>query len=162
VRSAGLASPPTPLDRLAMLVATAAGAGYAPVAPGTVGSALACVVLWAVPFSRAGLVAFLLAVILVGTWAAERTEQRLAVKDPGAIVIDEVAGMTLAVLAFPRTVPVLAAGFVLFRILDVVKPFPANVAQRPRGGVGVMLDDLVAGAYALGALAVSRALLRWP
>jgi phosphatidylglycerophosphatase A len=150
------------LDRIALAVATAGGAGYSPVAPGTAGSAVAVLLLWLIPFSRGSLVAFLLAVVVVGTWAAHRAERLLGGKDPGAIVIDEVAGMTLSVLAFPLTVPVLAAGFVLFRLFDVVKPPPAHASQRLRGGVGVMVDDLIAGAYALAALAVARQLLGWP
>lgn len=85
-------------------------------------------------------------------------------KDPGVIVIDEVAGMTLSVLVFPLplTVPVLLAGFVLFRVFDVVKPFPANRLQAVPGGVGVMIDDLVAGLYALVVLLVLRAIAGWP
>ncbi len=125
-------------------------------------SALTALVLWLVPFSRSGIVAFLVAVIVVGTWAAERAERVLGGKDPGAIVIDEVAGMTLSVLAFPLTAPVLLAGFVLFRLFDVVKPPPANASQRLRGGVGVMIDDLIAGAYALAVIALARLVIGWP
>jgi len=145
-----------------MLIATAGGAGKVPVAPGTAGSALTALVLWLVPFSRPGLVLFLAAVTLVGTWAAGRAEQALGTKDPGAIVIDEVAGMTLSVVIFPLTAPVLAVAFVLFRVFDVLKPFPARSAQRLPGGLGVMVDDLVAGAYALAVLALARRLFAWP
>jgi phosphatidylglycerophosphatase A len=115
-----------------------------------------------VPFSRPGLIAFFLVVTLVGTWAAHVAEPMLGEKDPGAIVIDEVAGMTLSVLWLPLTVPVLLAGFVLFRIFDVVKPFPANRLQALRGGVGVMIDDLVAGLYALVVLMALRRVVGWP
>ena len=131
-------------------------------APGTVGSALAVLVLWAVPFSRAGLLLFFVAVILGGTWAAHRAERLLGGKDPGAIVIDEVAGMTLTVLPFALTPAVLAVGFVLFRIFDIVKPFPAHVSQRLGGGIGVMVDDLIAGLYALVVIVIGRALFAWP
>ena len=151
-----------PVDRLAVGIATLGGAGYSPVAPGTVGSALTVLVLWLVPFSRWGLVAFCLLVTIVGTWAAERAERVLGGKDPGAIVIDEVAGMTLSVLAFPLTAPVLLTGFVLFRLFDVVKPPPARQSQQLRGGIGVMIDDLIAGAYALAVLVVARSALGWP
>ena len=101
-------------------------------------------------------------VTLVGTWAAQRAERLIGTKDPGAIVIDEVAGMTLSVLAFPPTIGVLITGFLLFRVFDVVKPFPARTSQRLRGGVGVMIDDLIAGGYALLLLVIARALLGWP
>jgi phosphatidylglycerophosphatase A len=149
-------------DRLAVAVATGLGAGYAPVAPGTAGSALGAAVLRLVPFSRAGLLAYFAAVTLAGLWASHRAERLLGGKDPGRIVIDEVAGMTLTVLFLPLTARVVGAGFVLFRILDIVKPFPARGSQRLSGGPGVMVDDLIAGAYGLGALALLRALVRWP
>ena len=158
----GTAGTATVLDRLALLIATVFGAGYSPIAPGTAGSAVAVLILWLVPFSRGGLVLFLVAVVVIGTWAADVAERRLGGKDPGAIVIDEVAGMTLSVIAFPLTPGVLLAGFVLFRIFDVVKPPPARESQRFRGGVGVMIDDVIAGLYALAILAVSRAVLGWP
>ena len=155
-------APRSPLDRVALAIATVGGVGWAPVAPGTVASALTLVVLWLVPFSRLALVAFFVAVTLIGTWAAERTERALGRKDPGVIVIDEVAGMTLSVLALPLTVSVLAVAFVLFRVFDVVKPSPAGQAQALPGGIGVMVDDLVAGLYALVIVAALRALLGIP
>jgi len=121
-----------------------------------VASAATAVVLWLLALSWPSLVLALVAVSVLGTWAADVAERALEVKDPGAIVVDEVAGMTLSVLLVPLTPAVLVAGFVLFRIFDVVKPFPANVAQRLPGGVGVMLDDLVAGLYALLLLLFAR------
>ena len=150
------------LDRVALAIATGGGAGYAPVAPGTVGSAITALVLWCLPWSRSALVMFLIVVVLAGVWASQRAERVLADKDPGAIVIDEVAGMTVSVVALPLTWPVLVTGFVLFRIFDVVKPFPAGASQRVTGGVGVMIDDLIAGAYALGGVALARWVLGWP
>jgi phosphatidylglycerophosphatase A len=92
----------------------------------------------------------LLAVVTVlGTWAAGEAERALGGKDPGAIVVDEVAGMTLSVLTVPLTPAVLLVGFLLFRVFDILKPFPARDAQRLPGGLGVMVDDLLAGLYAL-------------
>lgn len=149
-------------DRVALLVATGCGAGRAPVAPGTAGSAVAVLLLWLIPFSRAGLVLFFLAAALGGMWAAHRAERVLGARDPGAIVIDEVAGMTLSVLSLPLTLPVLAVAFLLFRVFDIAKPFPARLSQRLPGGAGVMADDLIAGLYALATLALSRWLFRWP
>ena len=138
------------------------GVGYAPLAPGTVASVVTVIFLGLVPLSRAGLVVFLLLVVIVGTWAAHRAERVIGGKDPGAIVIDEVAGMTLSVVAFPLTTEVLAAGLALFRVFDVLKPSPARESQRIRGGVGVMIDDLIAGLYALAIIALSRSLTGWP
>ena len=131
-------------------------------APGTAGSAVAVLILWVVPFSRAGLLLFLVAVTLVGTWAAHRAERLLGAKDPGVIVIDEIAGMTLAVAPFTPTLAVLAVGFVLFRVFDVTKPFPARASQHAAGGIGIMVDDLIAGLYALIVIVIGRAIFAWP
>jgi phosphatidylglycerophosphatase A len=151
------------LDRVAIAVATVCGAGRAPIAPGTVASAITVVVLALVPFTQTALIGFFVVVTLGGIWASQRAERGLgAGKDPGTIVVDEVAGMTLSVLLLPLTWPVLLAGFVLFRIFDVVKPFPANVSQRLPGGLGVMADDLIAGVYALVILVAMRSLVGWP
>jgi phosphatidylglycerophosphatase A len=147
---------------VAVALATVGGVGWAPIAPGTVASALTAVVLWLVPFSRAGLVVFFVAAAVIGTWAAQHAERALGGKDPGAIVIDEVAGMTLAVLLLPLTPAVLTLAFLLFRLFDIVKPAPARQAQALPGGVGVMVDDLVAGLYALVIVAALRALVGWP
>ena len=103
-----------------------------------------------------------MAVTVAGTWAAHRAERAIGVKDPGVIVIDEVAGMTLSVVPFVLTPAVLAVGFVLFRIFDVTKPFPARGSQRITGGVGVMVDDLIAGLYALLVIVIGRAVFAWP
>jgi phosphatidylglycerophosphatase A len=154
--------PLTAVQRLALLISTVGGVGHAPLAPGTVASALTALALGVLSPSRLALVVMLLAVILVGTWAAQEAERSLGGKDPGAIVVDEVAGMTLAVLTLPLTPAVLIAGFLLFRVFDIVKPYPANALQRLPGGVGVMIDDLVAGLYALLLLLLARALVGWP
>lgn len=128
-------------------------------APGTVASALTAALLWLLPLSAASHLGLLAVLVAVGTWAAHRAETVLGRKDPGPIVIDEVAGMTLAVLAMPLTPAVLGAGLLLFRLFDITKPPPAGAAERLPGGLGVMADDLVAGVYALGVLAMGRALL---
>jgi phosphatidylglycerophosphatase A len=115
-----------------------------------------------VPVSRLPLALFVVLVTIVGTWAADRAEPLLGEKDPGAIVIDEVAGMALSVLVFPLTPAVLIAGFLLFRVFDVVKPAPARQSQNLPGGVGVMIDDLIAGAYTILVLVIARAAFGWP
>jgi len=150
------------LDHVAFLVATWCGAGYAPVASGTVGSAIALVLLWLIPFTLTALTVSLVVVVAAGLWAGGRVERVLGQKDPGIIVVDEVAGMMLSVLLLPRTVPVLLVAFVLFRLFDVWKPFPARESQALTGGLGVMIDDLIAGAYALILVMGSRALFGVP
>jgi phosphatidylglycerophosphatase A len=132
------------------------------VAPGTVGSAVALLVLWLIPSTTPARVGFLLAVTVVGIAAAARVERMSGTKDPSIIVIDEVAGMTLSVLVLPLTPGVALVAFLLFRLFDVVKPFPANVSQALPGGLGVMVDDLIAGAYALLVVLGLRAWLGVP
>jgi phosphatidylglycerophosphatase A len=130
--------------------------------PGTIGSFLTVLVLWLVPFTRVSLGTTLVVVTTAGIWAASRVERALVRKDPGLIVIDEVAGMLLSVLLLPRSLPVLGTAFLLFRLFDVWKPFPANWSQSLAGGLGVMLDDLIAGLYTLILVMGARALLGVP
>lgn len=123
--------------------------GYLPVAPGTAGSLLALGVLWVLSLPPLGLALLLLGVVAVGGWASSRAERLIGQKDPSPVVVDEVAGMVLSVLALPRQLVPFLAAFFLFRVLDILKPFPARQSQALSGGLGVMLDDLVAGAYTL-------------
>lgn len=156
---------PAPRTRgLAFWYATFFGSGLSPKAPGTVGSA-ASFVLWApvvlleLPWwARLLLVAF---VFLTGIPASTRTQQIMQKEDPGAIVIDEVAGQGLALLLAGPSVASLVAGFALFRLFDIAKPWPVSAADRVGGGFGVMADDLVAGGYALVGLVVLERWL-WP
>jgi phosphatidylglycerophosphatase A len=132
------------------------------VAPGTVASGLTALGIWLVAPSLPALGLFVIGMAVAGTWAAHVAERALGAKDPGAIVVDEVAGMALSVLACPPTPGPLVVGFFLFRLFDIVKPYPANALQRLSGGAGVMIDDLVAGLYALLVLAAARATVGWP
>jgi len=149
-------------DRLAFAIASVGGAGCSPVAPGSLASFVTLIALWLVPFNRPALLWTLVAVTALGVWAASRVERVLGLKDPGMIVIDEVAGMLLSVLTLPRTIPVLITAFVLFRVFDIWKPFPARESQSLSGGLGVMLDDLIAGVYALILVMGARALFGMP
>lgn len=172
-------------DYLALAVATC-GVGYLPLAPGTFGSLLGLGLyillrsaflgfLFRVGASRGWNllhIAYLLvtlellailAIAVLGTWAASRTEQLSAKKDPGKVVIDEVAGQLVALTSMPMEVGswwTIILAFGLFRFFDIVKPYPARRLESLHGGLGIMADDLVAGVYAaLGvALVVS---LRW-
>jgi len=138
---------------LAMLVATVGGIGYVPVAPGTAGSLVAVPLLplLAGLRARAPLAGWAAvgAILLLALWAADRADRIFVGHDDGRIVIDEVAGMVVAGLLVPGTWSAAALVLVLFRILDVVKPWPANVIDRRVAfGLGVVGDDLVAGVYA--------------
>lgn len=139
-----------PGDRIAVAIATALGFGRAPVAPGTFGSLPGLLLAWAL-FTAAGpwaVVAGAAVVTGVGTWAAGRAARLWSAEDPGAVVVDEVAGQMVALFFLEPTGAVLAASFVLFRVLDVVKPWPASRLERLPGGSGIMADDLAAGAIA--------------
>ena len=141
---------PRPLsDRLAMVLATGFGAGYGPIAPGTWGSLPGLAIAWA--FGRTGpawgVPCAAIVVAALGVWAAGRAASILGESDPGRVVVDEIAGQLVTVSFLPGTLPLLAAGFVLFRILDVWKPWPADRLEELPGGAGIMADDLAAGVY---------------
>lgn len=146
------------------MLASVFGAGYAPVASGTVGSLVTVVAIWLLPLTRLRIAVALVVVTLIGIWAGSRVERVLGRKDPGVIVIDEVAGMLLSVilLPLPPTIPVLITAFLLFRLFDIWKPFPARESQALTGGVGVMVDDLIAGVYALVLVLGAQALFGFP
>jgi phosphatidylglycerophosphatase A len=136
------------MDRLALFVATAGYVGYAPIAPGTAGSIVGLVLFMVIRWIDSTAVeASVIGVALVlGMWAASKVERQLG-KDPSVVVIDEVVGM-LITLAFLDVGPVaMVIGFILFRVLDVIKPFPAGRLEDLHGGPGIMLDDVMAGLY---------------
>jgi len=137
-----------------MAIATGLYTGYLPKAPGTWGS-LAGVLLYLL-LAGLPLPAYLLAIavlLMVGTFTAGEAEKILDQKDPQVVVIDEIVGM-LITLAGTRLEPLLLlAGFLLFRFFDILKPFPINfIDQRFHGGLGIMLDDIVAGLFSLALL----------
>ncbi|MGE5545358.1 MAG: phosphatidylglycerophosphatase A [Solirubrobacterales bacterium] len=146
----------------ATLVATWLGAGLLPRAPGTWGSAAALPFAWLlVGWGGAwALGAATVVVTLAGWWAAAVYVRRTGVADPGEIVVDEVAGQWLVLLFVPADPLLYALGFVVFRVLDIWKPWPAGWADRHiEGGFGVMADDLLAALY--GTAIMAAATLAW-
>jgi phosphatidylglycerophosphatase A len=151
-------------DYLALGIATC-GVGYLPVAPGTWGSLLGVGLYFLIRFlylswGQTGRVGFLVieltaitAITLAGVWAGTRTEQLLGRKDPGKVVIDEVAGqlislIPISLLILRPDVWLVMIAFVSFRVFDIIKPFPARRFESLKSGWGIMADDLVAGVYA--------------
>ena len=144
-------------DVLALVIATC-GVGYLPLMPGTFGSLLSVYLF--IVLSRVFVGRFLVAAVLVGIvvvtfagiWAGTRTEALSGRKDPGKVVIDEVAGQLIALLPLTFFISwsriAVIVSFILFRFFDIVKPYPANQLQELEGGMGIMCDDLIAGAYA--------------
>ena len=142
------------MNAAAVFLASFGFVGYFPIAPGTAGS-LAALVLYAF-IKWIGVPAVELSAIVVvfglGVWSAHGTELALGRKDPGIVVIDEVLGMLITLALLPLSLTGIALGFLFFRILDVVKPYPAAQLEHIHGGLGIMADDAVAGLYAHVAL----------
>ncbi len=137
------------------LLATWFGAGLLPKAPGTWGSLAALPCAWGIMYYTGwtGLAVASVLVFLIGWWSAHMFEKKAGVKDPGAVVIDEVAGQWLVLLPAGLDWRLYIIGFILFRIVDIFKPWPACWFDRNvHGGLGIMLDDVVAALYGLGAL----------
>ncbi len=176
-------------DYLALAIATC-GVGYFPIAPGTLGSLVGAglyLAVWAWLYrvleanalrgrlsllyiftpQLALMLLLTLLVTVVGIWAASRTEKLLQRKDPSIVVIDEVAGQMIALLSGPFWLPTwwsILSAFILFRIFDIWKPYPIRRLEALESGLGVMADDVVAGAYALiaNSILISGYLLVFP
>ena len=149
------------LDLLARLIATVFGSGYSALAPGTVGSAVGVLLFWpmataAWPWQAAASVIL----FVVGSLAAGRVARQVDRKDPSIVVVDEVVGQWVALTALPFTPFTAGLGFLLFRVMDIVKPWPARDLEGVPGGWGIMADDVAAGIYAN--LVVRASLLVWP
>ncbi|HEX8142826.1 MAG TPA: phosphatidylglycerophosphatase A [Pyrinomonadaceae bacterium] len=174
----------TARDWLALGLATC-GVGYLPLAPGTWGSAVGvclyllfnaiCARLIAYGLPRglspaalaslrtSGLLLIVTALSLVGIWAASRGESLLGRKDPGAVVVDEVAGQLLAFAFVPYDAGawVILVGFLAFRAFDIWKPYPIRRLEALPSGLGIMADDLLAGAYAAMLVSLSMTIQLW-
>jgi phosphatidylglycerophosphatase A len=144
------------------VIATGAGAGFAPVAPGTLGAIEGVIIFFifnalannsaslAPRLSVALFIAINVALFIIGVWASSRACEICALEDPGQVVIDEVSGQLIALvplIAAPSVAGILVA-FLLFRLFDIFKPYPIRKLERLRAGLGVMADDALAGIYA--------------
>jgi phosphatidylglycerophosphatase A len=136
------------VKRIALFIATTAGVGYAPVAPGTFGSAAGLVIWAALPHTTLVQALAIAIVFALGSWSGTIAEHHFGKTDPGQVVIDEVMGMLLTLFLNPVGWIGAIAGFLLFRIADVIKPWPANALEALPGGLGVMADDGMAAVYA--------------
>lgn len=136
-------------SRVALILSTWFGAGYAPVAPGTFGT-LAAVPLVIPMGILGGWYGLVVLIVVTGTgiWASHRSRELLGREDPSQVVIDEVAGYLLTLFLLPINWITLTAGFFLFRFFDILKPWPVNRAEQLKGGLGIVADDLLAGIYA--------------
>jgi len=150
------------MNRLGVLIATVGGAGFFPVAPGTVGSAIGIAVYlvtsrWPLIWQAGGLGVL----TIVGIWAAGVAAVHFKREDPGHVIIDEVAGQLVTLYATHAGIGLAVVGFFLFRVLDIIKPWPARQFERLPGGLGIVADDLMAGVYGnIGIRLLAFALLR--
>ncbi len=136
-------------ERLAFALATGFGSGYSPIAPGTAGSAVGLVFVWGMSYlNLPGQIAAVIVVSVLSVIAADIVARSTGLKDPGLVVADEIAGMMVTMIAIPFTLKTAVLGFILFRVMDVVKPPPARQFERFKGGIGIVADDLMAGVYA--------------
>jgi phosphatidylglycerophosphatase A len=148
------------MKKLGWVLATWFGCGLSPVAPGTVGT-IGALPLWLL-VRRGGPLAVLLtalAITAIGVWASNVVVRDSKEKDPQRVVIDEVAGVLIALAAAGPTPAHAALAVVLFRVFDMTKPFPANRAEKLPEGWGVMMDDVVAGLMAALVVSLVR---HWP
>jgi len=137
------------MRRLALFISTCGYVGYAPVAPGTFGSAVGLAAFYAVRSTGSTVVEVLAIVVLfvLGIWAGTIAEHHFGGIDPGPIVLDEVVGMLITLFLLPVNGVGAFVGFLVFRVLDVIKPFPSARFEKLPGGLGVMADDAMAAIY---------------
>lgn len=136
-------------EKTVMLLATGGHVGNIPFAPGTFGSLAGLPLCFFLSLCGTSFVAiFIIAFIVLSIWVAQEAEKLMEEKDPGCIVIDEIAGIMVTLLGLPFDPFTVVAGFLIFRILDIFKPFPARLLERTiPGGAGVVLDDIAAGIW---------------
>jgi phosphatidylglycerophosphatase A len=146
------------MRRLGLFIATCGYIGYAPIAPGTFGSAAGLVVFYLVRYTGSSWIELGAIVVLfaLGVWSGTEAEHHFGGVDPGPVVLDEVVGMLVTLALLPVNVVGAIVGFLVFRVLDVVKPWPSAQFERLPGGLGVMADD---GMAALYGNAIMRALI---
>jgi phosphatidylglycerophosphatase A len=143
--------------RLALFICTFGYVGYAPVAPGTVGSLAGLVVYGLLRLAQAPPLVDLVVIValfVAGVWSGTQAERHFGGTDPGPGVIDEVVGMLVTLWLLPATWTVAVLGFLIFRVFDVIKPWPAGRLESLHGGLGMMADDVMAAIYANLALRV--------
>jgi len=146
---------------VALALATSAGIGYIPFAPGTFGSLAGLLLWWLLPVSWGAQLVVIGGLFVLGSWSAGVAERHFSSTDPGPVVIDEVMGMLVTLFLNPVGWIGATIGLLLFRASDIVKPYPANRLEQLHGGVGVMADDLMAAIYANLALRAGLGLWNW-
>jgi len=148
------------MNRFILLLASGLGAGFSPFAPGTAGTLVAIPI--ELVLSRIRIPVYeltLLTFFFFSSWIAEKAQKHWQKSDDRRIVIDEMMGYLLTMLWIPKTLLFISVGFLLFRLFDIVKPYPCRPLEKVRGGFGVVLDDVFAGIYANVGLQFLRVLI---
>ncbi|MSO29584.1 MAG: phosphatidylglycerophosphatase A [Acidobacteria bacterium] len=137
------------MRRLGLFIATCGYLGYVPIAPGTFGSAAGLAVFYLVRSTGSGSVelAAIVGLFAIGVWSGTEAEHHFGDTDPGPIVLDEVVGMLITLALLPVNLTGAIVGFLIFRVLDIVKPWPSAGFEKLPGGLGVMADDGMAAVY---------------
>ena len=133
-------------NKMAYVIATGFGVGYSPVIPGTMGSLVALLIFVLIPSSNILWLMVILITFIVGVWASGIVEDEKG-EDPGIVIVDEFVGQWIALLFLPPSTAVYIAAFIIFRLFDIWKPFPAYDSQKLPRGWGIMIDDVIAGIY---------------
>ncbi len=135
--------------RFGLFIATCGYIGYVPVAPGTFGSAVGLALFALIRWSGSTAIELgvIVLVLALGVWSGNVAERHFRQVDPGPVVLDEVAGMLITLALIPVTVSGAIVGFLIFRLFDVIKPWPANRLEALPGGLGMMADDAMAAVY---------------
>lgn len=136
------------LRRGIIFIATGGYLGYFPLAPGTAGSLIGILIYWATNLTPLTSSIFIFLLFTLGIYVSDEAEKIFKRRDPPQIIVDEIVGAFLSVFLLPRRIGYIIGGFLLFRFIDIVKPYPIKrLEERFKGGVGVMLDDVVAAIY---------------
>jgi phosphatidylglycerophosphatase A len=143
------AIPPRLLKYPPAFLATGFGSGLSPVAPGTVGTLVSLLLFVFLHDTGLPLLVVCVAGFFIGIWLCDRTSEKLGVHDHGGIVWDEFIGMWITLLWVPLSLTTLVIAFALFRLFDILKPWPIGyLDKRVHGGLGIMIDDVIAGIFA--------------
>ncbi len=135
------------MQRLIKLISTFSLLGYSPVLPGTLGSLAGLLLYIIIAKDLKGYISISLIILVIGFLTSGKQERLFGIKDDKRIVIDEVSGMLLSLLFIPYEKLYYCAGFLLFRLFDICKPYPARKLEAMSGSAGIMLDDIVAALY---------------
>ena len=137
------------INLLERLLGSGFFSGYIPIAPGTFGSLVALAIYLIPGFENPTILLTLISLFsIIGIYTGNKFEKVYG-KDPAQCTIDEMVGMWITLLFIPKYIWYILIAFIIWRILDIIKPFPANIVEKIKGGWGIMLDDIVAGIYSL-------------